>query len=76
MFYSSHCPVHVATAYRLSKEQRLLETRIQLVVHNTSDRAVVERHGYSFALILNGEIDILRQYLLGRPLDELLREYL
>lgn len=76
MFYSSHCPVHVATAYRLSKEQRLLAKRIQLVVHNTSDRAIIERHGYSFALILNGETDLLRQYLLGRPLEELLREYL
>jgi len=73
LFYSSHCPVHVATAYRVSKEHKQFEKSVQLVVHNIDDRSILERYGYSFALILNGKRDILHEYITGRSLDEILK---
>ncbi|MCK5833009.1 hypothetical protein KAH81_04980 [bacterium] len=76
MFYSSHCPVHTATAYRLSKEHKKLERQVQLVIHNTNDRSIIERYGYSFALLFNSQYDLLRPYLSGSSLEEVLEEYL
>ncbi len=71
-FYSPHCPVHTETAYRLTKEHKSLEHRVQLVVHNTNDRSAIERYGFSWALLLNGECDILERFLAGQTLESLL----
>lgn len=74
LFYSSHCPSHVLINYRLSKENCLSGCVSRLVKHDCSDRDKVRRYGLSFGLYYRGE-EILKRYLYGIPLKELIEQY-
>ncbi|HHS50301.1 MAG TPA: hypothetical protein ENN07_04220 [candidate division Zixibacteria bacterium] len=72
-FCSAHCPSHASASYRLQNEHKNLEREVQLVVHDSSDRSVIEQFGYSWALLVNGERDVLKNFITGEPLEEIVR---
>jgi len=73
-FSSPHCPAHAITEYRLTKEHASLPFKIHLSKHNSGERKTILRWGHSFALIFNGEKDILRDFLRGTSLEQLIKE--
>jgi hypothetical protein len=74
-FFSPHCPAHSFIDYRLSKEHSLIADKIAFVKHDAGDRKTVVHYGRSFALLLDGHTDVLRDYLREIPLEIILKEH-
>lgn len=71
-FHSPHCPAQTDLAYNIVKEHKDLPMNIELKEYDSSKPRVVDRYGYSLALLYKGKHDILKDYIKGKSLEEII----